>query len=249
MGPEITRPLDLGASMSTVEEVSPVKVLPPLRAGERLDQPTFHERYGAMPEGTWAELVGGVVYIPSPLRSEHGDYDEVSVMWTGTYRRSAKGLRGGRNATVILDVSGECQPDGPLRIPEELGGRTRIVAGYIVGPPELLIEISRSSRYYDLGEKKADYEREGVLEYVVFELDPDRVHWFIRRGDHFEELPPGPDGIYRSEVFPGLWLDPEAFYAQDIDRLVEVVEQGLTTPEHADILARLDRERAARRPG
>jgi Uma2 family endonuclease len=226
--------------MSTVEEcVQPTKVLPALEAGQRLDQPTFHERYEAMPEGTWAELVGGLVYMPSPVRSEHGEYDEVSALWTGIYRKSTRGVRGGRNSTVILDVSGECQPDGQLRIPQELAGQTRIVQGYIVGAPELLIEIARSSRHYDLNEKKSDYERAGALEYIVFELDPDRVHWFIRRADHFEDLSPGPDGIYRSECFPGLWLNPEAFYAEDLDRLVEVVEQGVRTPEHADFAARL----------
>jgi Uma2 family endonuclease len=234
--------------MSTAERARPPKVLPPLVAGEHLDQPTFHERYEAMPEGTWAELVGGVVYMPSPLRSEHGDYDGVATYWTEHYRRFTKGLRGGRNCTVILDESGECQPDGHLRIPEALGGRSRIVEGYIVGPPELAIEVSRSSRYYDLNNKKADYERGGVLEYVVFALDPDQIYWFIRRGDHFENLPPGPDGIYRSEVFPGLWLDPEAFYAEDLDRLVEVLEQGLATPQHAEFAARLVRAGAARRP-
>jgi Uma2 family endonuclease len=219
--------------MSTAEQTRPPKALPPLVAGEHLDQPTFHERYEAMPDGTWAELVGGVVYMPSPLRLEHGGYDDVVAYWTGHYRRFTKGLRGGRNCTVILDENGECQPDSHLRIPQELGGQTRIEQGYVVGAPELAIEIARSSRYYDLGEKKADYERARVREYIVFELDPDRVHWFIHRGDHFEGLLPGPDGIYRSEVFPGLWLDPKAFYAEDLDRLVEVLEQGLATPEHA----------------
>ncbi len=233
--------------MSTVERApsKPTRILPPLEAGQHLDQPTFHERYEAMPEETWAELVGGVVYMPSPVRSEHGDYDEVVALWTATYRRATKGLRGGRNSTVILDISGECQPDGQLRIPQALGGQTRIEAGFIVGAPELAIEISRTSRYYDLNQKKADYERGGVLEYVVFELDPDQVHWFIRRGDHFEDLPPGPDGIYRSEVFPGLWLDPGAFYAEDLDRLIEVLNQGLATPEHARFAERLLRGGAA----
>src|ERR1700761_4633985 len=116
--------------MSTVERAQTTKILPPLVAGEQLDQPTFHERYEAMPDGTWAELVGGVVYMPSPLRSEHGDFDEVVAYWTGHYRRFSKGLRGGRNSTVILNVSGECQPDGQLRIPQELGGQTRIEGGF-----------------------------------------------------------------------------------------------------------------------
>ncbi len=61
--------------------------------------------------------------------------------------------------------------------------------GYIVGAPELVIEVARSSRSYDLNEKKAEYEQAGVLEYIVVELEPDRVHWFVRRDGRFEDLP------------------------------------------------------------
>ena len=35
--------------------------------GQRLDQPTFHALYEAMPPGTRAELIDGVVYMPSPV--------------------------------------------------------------------------------------------------------------------------------------------------------------------------------------
>jgi len=233
--------------MSTAERAKP-KTLPPLVAGERLDQPTFHERYEAMPEGTWAELVGGVVYMPSPVRNEHGDFDDDVAYWICHYKRFTKGLRSGKNSTVILDEIGETQPDGHLRIPQQLGGQTRIERGYIVGAPELIIEIARSSRSYDLSQKKADYERAGAREYVVVELDPNRFHWFIRRGTRFAVLRPGPDGIYRSKVFPGLWLDPEALYSEDLDRLIQVLEQGLATPEHAAFVARLAKAGAGRKP-
>ncbi len=225
--------------MSTVERAKAKQSLPTLVHGQHLDQSTFHERYEAMPEGTWAELVGGVVYMPSPVRNEHGEYDEDLALWTGLYRRDTKGVRGGKNSTMILDELGETQPDGHLRIPQQLGGQTRIERGYIIGAPELIIEIARSSRSYDLSQKKADYERAGVREYVVVELDPDHVHWFIRRGTRFVHLRPGPDGIYRSKVFPGLWLDPKALYAEDLDRLTDVLEQGLATPEHAAFVAKL----------
>lgn len=55
----------------------PVDVQPdtaPLEAGDHLDQPTFHARYKAMPAAFYAELIGGLVLVPSPLSSAHGFY-------------------------------------------------------------------------------------------------------------------------------------------------------------------------------
>jgi hypothetical protein len=46
--------------------------IPPLVNGDRLTQPEFHRRYEAMPPNTRAELIGGIVYMASPLRNPHG---------------------------------------------------------------------------------------------------------------------------------------------------------------------------------
>jgi len=229
--------------MSTVDRPRR-KSLPPLEAGQHLDQPTFHERYEAMPPETRAELVGGVVYMPSPMRLDHGETSWNLGGWLRHYARFTPGIRGAGAATVKLDREGEPEPDTFLFVPAELGGQSGVDAeGYLTGAPELIVEVARSSRAYDLGEKKADYERAGVLEYLVVELDPNRIHWFIRRGKRLVVLRPGPDGIYRSKVFPGLWLDPEAIFAQDLARQDEVVEQGVATPEHAAFVAKLARAR------
>jgi Uma2 family endonuclease len=225
--------------MSTVDRPK-TKTLPPLIAGQQLDQPTFHERYEAMPPETRAELVGGVVYMPSPMRRDHGETSRIVSGWLSYYQLHTPGVDGADGSTAKLDREGEPQPDCDLRIPAELGGQSDVDAeGYLIGAPELIIEIARSSRDYDLGAKKADYERAGAQEYVVVELDPDRVHWFIRQGDHFEILPPGPDGVYRSRIFPGLWLDPQALFAEDRVRLTGVLDQGLAAPQHAAFAAQL----------
>jgi hypothetical protein len=55
----------------------------------------------------------------------------------------------------------------------------------------------------------------------------------------FKEMQPGADGILRSEVFPGLWLDSVAFLANDKKRVREVLSQGLASPEHAAFVAKL----------
>jgi hypothetical protein len=232
--------------MSTLERAKPKTLLPPLVAGEHLDQPTFHERYEAMPPATRAELVGGVVYMPSPLSEDHGEPDNDLSGWLFLYKVSTPGLRSPNNATVKLDDLGEPQPDCQLRIPSELGGQTHLdEKRYITGAPELVAEIARSSRSFDLKQKKADYERAGVLEYLVVELNPNRIHWFVRSGKRFKTLAPGPDGIYRSNVFPGLWLDGASLFAEDRHRLIEVLQQGLATPEHAAFVAKLAEARAS----
>jgi Uma2 family endonuclease len=226
--------------MSTAERTRSKTKLPPLVHGEHLDQPTFHERYEAMPPETRAELVNGVVYMPSPLSYDHGEEDNDVGGWLFHYKVFTPGVCTPNNATVKLDRKGEPQPDCQLFIPFELGGQVRIDEdGYITGAPELIVEIARSSRHYDLNQKKGDYERAVVVEYVVVELDPNRIHWFIRRGDHFEDLPAGPDGIYRSEVFPGLWLDPIALFSQDRRRLLRILKRGLATRAHRAFVARL----------
>jgi Uma2 family endonuclease len=235
--------------MSIVEHAKPKTLLPPLVAGQRLDQSTFHERYEAMPPETRAELVSGVVYMPSPLSKDHGEDDNDISGWLFYYKVYTPGVSSPNNATVKLDPKGEPQPDCQLRIPRELGGQTHIDDdGYIAGAPELVVEIARSSRNYDLNAKKSDYERAGVTEYVVIAVDSNEVHWFIRRGDHFQDWPPGEDGIYRSLVFPGLWLDAHALFAEDRQRLIKVLDQGLATSDHAAFAAKLAAAGAGRKP-
>jgi Uma2 family endonuclease len=217
--------------------------VPPLVAGQRLDRATFHDRYEAMPPNVRAELVAGIVYMPSPLGYEHGNLDSDVAGWLFHYRRKTPGLGGAANATTYLSTIDEVQPDQQLRILEDLGGSTRGEHGFVAGPPELIVEIGMSSRSYDLGEKKDSYERTGVREYLFLGSVPEEVFWFARREGRFHELSAGIDGLYRSEAFPGLWLDPSALFVGELDALIAGLERGLATPEHAEFVARL----AARR--
>jgi Uma2 family endonuclease len=177
--------------------------------------------------------------MPSPLRDAHGEIDRLVGGVLFLYQEAVPSLRSPSNATVILGPGVEVQPDAQLRFPEELGGQARLVDGYVDGPPELVIEIARSSRSYDLGPKKDEYEKAGVLEYLFVGIEPDEIHWFVLRDGVFREMPAGEDGIYRSEVFPGLWLDPRALFAEDLNGLIAALERGLATPEHGAFVAGL----------
>ena len=120
--------------MSTAERTRPPRTLPPLEAGQHLDQPTFHERYEAMPPETRAELVGGIVYMPSPMRRDHGDSDHPVAAWLSRYEQYTPGVMGAGGSTVKLDPRGEPQPDHLLYILPECGGQMGVDAeGYLTG--------------------------------------------------------------------------------------------------------------------
>jgi len=63
------------------------------------------------------------------------------------------------------------------------------------------------------------------------------VAWFALRSGRFEPLPLA-EGVYRSEVFPGLWLEPAAVVRGDVAEVVRVLQQGLASPAHAAFVAR-----------
>jgi Uma2 family endonuclease len=216
-----------------------------LENGAGMDQKTFHALYLKTPEGFKAELIGGVVYVmSSPVSLRHGMHHSRLVRWLCTYADDTPGTEIGDNTTSVLGEESEPQPDAFLIIEPECGGQTTIdKKGYVHGAPELVAEVAHTTASIDLKAKKADYERAGVKEYVVVKVREESVLWFVRQGDSFSELSAGPDGAFRSTVFPGLWLHPQAFFERPTRRLFTVLQQGLDTPEHAAFVAEL----AARR--
>jgi len=192
--------------MATVSHAAPVKLrTPPLEAGDHLDQPTFHERYEAMPPAFRAELIRGVVIVPSPLSPGHGFYHALVMTWLGNYWIATPGTKTGDNMTTILGEASEPQPDGALIIDPAAGGQTGLSeAGYLTGPPELIVEVASSSVSIDLHAKRRDYEQAGVLEYVVVVLRQNIIRWFVLQDGTYQEMFADADGIFRSRVVPGL---------------------------------------------
>jgi Uma2 family endonuclease len=213
--------------------------LPPLENGDRLDQNTFHERYEAMPPEVRAELIEGIVYMTAPQKKPHGRSQVALVVWLGEYETATAGIELLVNPTTILGPKGEPEPDACLLILPEHGGQTWEDDDYIHGAPELVAEVSWATESIDLHGKKRDYEKAGVREYLVAALRQEQVFWFVRRRGKFRELAPGADGVVRSEVFPGLWLDPAALLGRDRKRLLTVLRKGLASTEHAAFVRKL----------
>lgn len=208
---------------------------PPFNTGDHLSRAEFERRYDAHPEIKKAELIEGVVYVATPVRFEqHGLPHSMIVGWLTTYWAATPGVVVGDNATVRLDNDNEPQPDAMVRLEPALGGRSHVSEDdYVEGPPELIVEIAASSAAYDLHTKLRVYQRNGVQEYLAVQMYEQRVDWFALREGVYEPLAPDEAGVLRSEVFPGLWLQPAALLSGDLATMLDVLREGLASPEHA----------------
>jgi len=215
---------------------------PSLLAGDRLPVAEFERRYHGHPEIKKAELIEGIVYMPSPVKfRQHANPHLALVGWAAAYIAATPGVEGGDNATLRLDNVNRPQPDVLLRIDRALGGLSFVAADdYLVGAPELVIEVAASTANYDMHAKKPAYARNGVQEYLLVLTYEQAIHWFALREGEYVELQPDPAGILRSEVFPGLWLQPAALWRNDLATLLSILQQGPAAPEHADFVAKLN---------
>ncbi len=221
--------------------------LPPLENGDRLDQPTFHARYKAMPEDCHAELIGGIVHLPSPQKVPHSTTQRLVVRWLDQYAEATPGTEVLVNKTQVLGPDSEPEPDACLFITPEHGGRVFVDEDeYLNGAPELIVEVSSSSESIDLHRKKEDYRKAGVREYVVLALRTQQVFWFTLRRGKYVEVPLPADGVFRSSEFPGLWLDAEAMLHNDRRRVLAALGQGLAAPEHAAFATKLAKQAAGK---
>ena len=215
---------------------------PPLENGDRLTRLEFERRYAARTDIKKAELIEGVVHMPSPVRfASHGEPHSWVLTWLGTYSASTPGARVADNATVRLDSSNEPQPDALLRIEPEAGGRSRLGDDdYVEGAPELVVETASSSAAYDLHDKLRAYLRNGVREYMVWRVYDEALDWFsLKDGIYVPLAPDTTGGVIRSEVFPGLRLAVDALLAGNVAQVLAVLREGIGTAEHVEFVERL----------
>jgi Uma2 family endonuclease len=220
--------------MSTAVPILP----PPLRDGDRLSREEFLRRWEAMPDLKHAELIDGVVYMSSPVGLKHSDIHGPLTGWLFSYAAKTPGCRTGVEGTWLMGIN-VLQPDITLRILPEYGGQSREEAGYASGAPELVVEVSASSTTRDLGPKLHLYQRARVREYITALVDKEEIIWRELVKGRYRTIAPATDGILRSNVFPGLWLDAAALWRIDLPSLLATLQQGFADPQHEEFVRRL----------
>jgi Uma2 family endonuclease len=216
--------------------------LPGLESGDRLNRYEFERRYNALPHLKKAELVEGVVYVPAALRfRSHAEPHGNLTGWLWFYKAATPGTELGIEPTVRLDLENAPQPDAVLLIKPQCGGQARLSDDdYVEVAPELVAEIAASSAAIDLGDKKRAYRRNGIREYIVWQVFEQKLDWFSLQEGEYLPLPVDADGVTRSRVFPGLWLAVTAMLAGDMARVLAVLQAGLATLEQSAFVERLE---------
>lgn len=214
--------------------------MPPLESGDRLTRHEFERRYTTASHIRRAELIEGIVYVASPLRFEsHAEPHTRLITWLSIYQIGTPGARLGIEPTVRLDQDNEPQPDAVLLIDRRLGGQSQLDADdYIEGAPELVAEVAASSVAIDLHHKKTAYRRNGVQEYIVWQIFENKFDWFeLQQGEYV--LLTAVEGVIKSQVFPGLWLSVTDLLAGNMTGVLAVLQLGLNSPEHQAFVQRL----------
>ena len=215
-----------------------------LENGDRLTRREFERRYDARPDIKKAELIEGVVYMPSPARyRSHARPHAATITWLGTYAAATPGVRVTDNPTVRLDLDNEPQPDAALLVDPVAGGQAGLSDDdYIEGAPELIAEIAASSASYDLHDKLHAYRRNGVREYLVWRTLDRRIDWFELADGVYRPLPPDAAGLVHSRVFPGLCLTVDAMLRGDLAAVLREQQRAVGGAAHAAFAARLAAE-------
>ena len=217
--------------------------IPRLRDGQRLTRSEFMRRWEAMPELKFAERIEGKVSIMTPpISLDHSEPLNLLIWCLMTYRMATPGIRDLNETTIHVDGDNDLQPDTGLFIDPDCGGQTRFAGRFVEGAPELIVEISESTVGKDLGSKFDVYRRAGVLEYIVWQTRKKLISCFVNHEGQFEPAVIQ-SGVFKSDVFPGLWIDVSALVVGDLNKFQVTSAAGLADPSHAKFKRKLAKAR------
>lgn len=181
-----------------------------------------------MPEVRKAQLIEGIVHMPSPVRADlHAEADGLLHGWLFHYALQSPDVKFYPNTTLVLDADNTLQPDAILCAPPRRGGRVWLNdKGYLCGAPELVCEVAASSAAVDLHDKFRAYRRDGIAEYLVWIVREKRIRWFALEEQEYVEMTAA-SGLLKSRSFPGLVLDTKAAARMDRAKIIATLEKHL----------------------
>ena len=157
-------------------------------------------------EDTLAEWVNGKVVMTSPASLRH----QLIAQFLG---RVLAGYVEVDRLGIIVSAPFQMKLEQSGREPDVFflaeAHRNRLHATYLDGPADLVIEILPPERVgRDRGEKFYEYEQAGIPEYWLIDDATQRAEFYqLDARGRYQLVAPGDDGVYRSKILPGFWLE------------------------------------------
>lgn len=189
------------------------RVRTPMPSLVRQDTLTFEEFCDIIPEGVKADLLGGVIYVASPVNTDAADLTGwLAALLRAFIDKRDLGKLYIERVAYRLGPKHDPEPDIGF-VPKELESTRR--RGYIDGPPGLAIEIvTPDSVHRDYVLKREIYEEAGVREYWIIDLDERRATFLVLTKGRFQERKPLKNS-WRSLIVPGFWIDVRWLWSDD----------------------------------
>jgi Uma2 family endonuclease len=186
---------------------------------------TYEQFLEWLDEDTHAEWVHGEVVFMSPIDDQHQD---LAGFLLTSIRIFAEANRLGvvRHEPTQMKTS----PDLPGRAPDILfvanAHLSRLKKTYVDGPADLVAEIvSPDSGARDRGDKYYEYEQGGVREYWLIDPQRKQAEFYVRDEAGIYQLSPIADGIFRSTVLDGLWLQVDWLWQEPLPPVLDVLKE------------------------
>ena len=203
------------------------------RRSAALSQPTFHALYEAMPPRNPGRIDRRSRPYAQSGGRDHGYAQVPVIVWLSYYAERYAGVEspGQRLDDPRLEERAAAGCTGSGYSPNAAAG-VGDEEGYIHDArTELVVEVSETTRYVNLGPKKAGLSAGWRWMRRARIRAPDDIYFVAAQEQGvLVQRSIGADGLYRSTVFPGLWLDPVALLKGNPRRLRAVVNLGCATP-------------------
>lgn len=188
---------------------------------------TYDEYLSAFDEMAHTEWVNGKAIVFMPPNIQHQRVVRFLFLLLGYFVALYK-----LGEVLTAPVEMRLSPEGSAREPDLLfvaqEHRARITPQRIEGPADLVVEIiSPESAARDRSDKFDEYQQAGVREYWIVDPRPglERIDfWALDEQEKYRAIPML-QGICRSTVLPGFWLDSNWLWAEELPNPLHALAQ------------------------
>jgi Uma2 family endonuclease len=174
-------------------------------------------------DGQKGDLIDGVVYMASPDNTDNADLQS----WLNALLHEFCNIyRLGKvyGSRVAYKLNNKNSPEPDVSFVAKARSQD-IERGYVLGPPDLAVEIvSPDSVFRDYHIKRDLYERFGVKEYWIIDPDEKKAQFLMLKNGRFTEAKVTKHQ-WRSKVLKGLTIDVRWFWLMERPRNFEILRE------------------------